>query len=240
MFALSFLTRLPVPAVRVSQQEMAHSVVYFPVVGALFGAALWALAAVAQGHLSSAITAVALVGASALATGALHLDGIADLSDAAGGGQGDRSRMLEIMSDSRIGAHGAVGLFLLLVAKLAATQELLGARAYAPIAAAPAIARGLASMAIVWLPTAKQSGLARALKTGAGHSRGMLSGGLLVAGLWALAPKVLPAAGVGLAAAGALAAWAQKRLGGMTGDAHGALIEVAETGVLLAACAHFP
>lgn len=237
LFALSFLTRIPVPVAQLPQSEVALSVVYFPIVGGMLGGALWAIALASAGCLPATVVAVLLVATSALATGALHLDGVADLSDAAGGGQGNRSRMFTIMEDSRIGAHGAVGLILVLLAKWCATTAALEAATYAPIAAAPAIARGWVALAIVWLPAAKPKGLARALKTGGGSARALLSGSLLVAGLWALAPEMAPAALAALATSGALAAWAQKRLGGMTGDVHGALIEVAETTVLLAASA---
>ena len=69
--------------------------------------------------------AVALVALSAALTGGLHLDGLADTFDGWAGGRGDRARTLEIMRDSRIGAHGAAALLLLLAAKIFAVFYLL-------------------------------------------------------------------------------------------------------------------
>ncbi|NIQ96184.1 MAG: adenosylcobinamide-GDP ribazoletransferase, partial [Desulfuromonadales bacterium] len=51
-----------------------------------------------------------------LATGALHLDGIADLIDGLAGGK-DKQSVLHIMKDSRVGAIGVVGLVMVLLLK---------------------------------------------------------------------------------------------------------------------------
>ena len=47
-----------------------------------------------------------------LITGALHEDGLTDFIDGFGGGGTDRTRILDIMKDSRIGTYGVVGLVL--------------------------------------------------------------------------------------------------------------------------------
>ena len=63
-----------------------------------------------HGRVAAPIAAVVLVALLAVLTGGLHLDGLADVFDALGGGRGDRARMLAIMRDSRIGAHGAAAM----------------------------------------------------------------------------------------------------------------------------------
>ncbi len=55
--------------------------------------------------------------ATALLTGGFHEDGLADVADGLGGSY-DRSRALEIMKDSRVGAFGAMALVLALACKL--------------------------------------------------------------------------------------------------------------------------
>ena len=75
----------------------------------------------------------------AMLTGGLHLDGFADVFDALGGGRGDRARMLEIMRDSRIGAHGAGAVALVLLAKAACLEHLA---AGGPLALVGALATG--------------------------------------------------------------------------------------------------
>ena len=79
----------------------------------------------------------------------MHLDGLADVFDALGGGRGDRARMLEIMRDSRIGAHGATALTLLLIAKVAALAQVAERHDLLALLAFPTVARWLAAVLVV-------------------------------------------------------------------------------------------
>ena len=169
-----------------------------------------------------------LVALLAALTGGLHLDGVADVFDALGGGRGDKQRMLDIMRDSRIGAHGAAALVLLLLAKVAAVAELLARRDLGGLLAFPAVARWAVTPAIVFHPYARAEGTGRAFN---GEARPWEVAGatvLLALALVAVGPRLLvPAAGA-LAAATLFALWLRRRLGGLTGDVYGASIELAE------------
>ena len=57
-------------------------------------------------------------------TGALHEDGLADVADGFGGGA-TRTRKLEIMRDSRIGAYGAIAIALALILRVGALTAAL-------------------------------------------------------------------------------------------------------------------
>src|SRR4051812_38621268 len=103
--AVGFLTRLPVPSVALRDEDVARSAGYFAWVGLLISGLLWGASLVLSG-LGARVAAIALVALWAIVTGALHLDGLADTVDGLSGGRGDRTRTLEIMKDSRIGAHG--------------------------------------------------------------------------------------------------------------------------------------
>src|SRR5687768_16835130 len=118
--ALGFLTRLPVGAAVVDEASFGRALGWFPLVGAGLGALLLVGAWVLEPVLAPSLCAAALVAFWAYATGGLHLDGVADVFDAFSGGRGDRERTLEIMRDSRIGAHGAVALVLVLLTKFVA------------------------------------------------------------------------------------------------------------------------
>ena len=123
--AFAFLTRIPVWRGPLRDEDLGRSVAFFPLVGLVLGLALAAAGAVAASELSPVVGAVLLAALLAALTGGLHLDGLADVFDAVGGGRGDRARMLELMRDSRIGAHGAVALVLLLAAKIAALTQVI-------------------------------------------------------------------------------------------------------------------
>ncbi|MEE3101345.1 MAG: adenosylcobinamide-GDP ribazoletransferase, partial [Pseudomonadota bacterium] len=121
LYALQFLTRIPIPAwVGHAPDMLARAARWYPVVGALVGLAAGAVYAGAAtlGLAPLAGAALALAVSIAL-TGALHEDGLADTLDGLGGGA-TRERALEIMRDSRIGAYGAVGLGVALLVRAGA------------------------------------------------------------------------------------------------------------------------
>lgn len=229
--AVAFLTRLPVPTGATSPRELGRAVAWFPAVGAALGGLVVGVHALLAGRLAAPVVAVAVVAVLAGATGGLHLDGFADVFDALGGGRGSRDRMLAIMRDSRIGAHGAAALGLLLAAKLAAVAQ---APAWA-LFAAPVVARWAVVPLIVGFPYVRPEGLGQAFHGHAGAAQ--LVGATAIAALALVGfgtPAVL-CAGVGVAAALALAIWMDRRLGGLTGDVYGAAIELAELAFLVAA-----
>jgi adenosylcobinamide-GDP ribazoletransferase len=233
--AFAFLTRLPVPVGPAQPLQLGAAVAWFPLVGALLGAAQWLGYATLARALDPLFLGLTLVALGAALTGALHLDGLADVFDGLSGGRGDRARMLEIMRDPRIGAHGACALVLLLVGKILASAELCSRGHWQPLAAAPVCARFAAVLLIRMFPYARPDGLGRAFHD---HSRGTQ---VIIAALSsALAIGFIGVSGLALLAvalisAALLALWVQRRIGGLTGDAYGAAIELSELSVLLAA-----
>src|SRR5258708_33880763 len=106
--AVAFLTRLPMPhqmGLMPANFVRAHRM--FPLVGAAIGGAvgLLFLGMRAIGVPDLAAAALAL-GASAILTGALHEDGLADGADGFRGGR-DPAAKLEIKRDSRLRPDGA-------------------------------------------------------------------------------------------------------------------------------------
>src|SRR5258708_25069841 len=131
-----------------------------PLVGAAIGGAvgLICLALRAIGVPDLAAAALAL-GASAILTGALHEDGLADVADGFGGGR-DRDSKLEIMRDSRLGTYGALILLVSFVAKLSALAALPDGFVVPSLIAAHALARGGLPAMSMNLPYARKDGLA--------------------------------------------------------------------------------
>jgi adenosylcobinamide-GDP ribazoletransferase len=124
--AIMFLTRLPVGRFHEFREEdVASSTIYFPIVGALIGLA-GGLALLTSAALPAFVAVLISMLVTVCLTGGLHEDGLADSADGLIGGQ-DPQRRLEIMKDSRIGAYGALALWLSLTAKLILVQSLLAA-----------------------------------------------------------------------------------------------------------------
>lgn len=233
--AVAFLTRLPLPPrAQVGAREVGRAMLAFPAVGAGLGFALAGAGLMLARVLPPPLAAAIVVALGALATGALHLDGVADSADGLGGGR-DREHALWIMRDHAVGAYGATALVLVLLVKAAAVAALLdrpGGVAWLPVAGA--LARW------VMVPLARLAPAAR--PDGLGASISAHVGGLEVIGATSLAALVAGGLAGAHGAAAALAvalaglvfgALCRRRLGGMTGDTLGAAGELAEVLVLV-------
>src|SRR3954464_15507137 len=132
----------------------------FPVVGAAIGGAvgLLYLAMRAMGLPDLGAAALTLA-ASAILTGALHEDGLADVADGFGGGR-DPAAKLEIMLDSRLGTYGALILLVSFATKLAALAAIPDGYVVQSLIAAHALARGVLPWMSMSLPYARKDGLA--------------------------------------------------------------------------------
>jgi adenosylcobinamide-GDP ribazoletransferase len=258
----TLVSRIPVRSA--FESDFSRADFWLPLVGipaSLCSLAGWLLAELLfRDHLVSALAAMGLqYGAFNL----FHLDGLLDSADAMAGHL-PPERRLEILKDSRIGSYAFFLGFLALAAKVAAIAA-LGALGPIPLVAAllAAPVGGRAGGALVPLLSkpARPGGLG-ALMRGFSPARlaaGWLLGSLsLVAGWAALGGATLGGAAGGgprdwnawaLAAGasllGALAGGASmarlytRRVGGFTGDAMGAAVELGELACLLAflACA---
>lgn len=237
LVAVGFLTRIPVPSSAWSDPRAnAASLAWYPAVGALLGGLLLALGWLLGGApplLQGVLLLVAWVGL----TGGMHLDGLADSADAwVGGLAGDagdsRERTLAIMKDPRCGPVAVVVLSLLLLLKFAALAS-LPATGWTALLLAPLLARAALVAAFLGTPYVRRGGLGAALADAprAACLLALLAGAVpcVLAG-W---PGVLALA----VAALVLAGWRRaclRRLGGITGDTAGALVELVEAAVLLA------
>jgi adenosylcobinamide-GDP ribazoletransferase len=233
--AVAFLTRLPVPhPTEPMPANFIRAQRMFPIVGAAIGGAvgLVCLGMRMMGVPDLAAAALAL-GASAILTGALHEDGLADVADGFGGGR-DPAAKLEIMRDSRLGTYGALILMVSFAAKLAALAALPDAFVVQSLIAAHALARGVLPAMAMRLPYARKDGLA----ANAGRpdaTTAAIAGALaLVIALLSLPWSVALGAAVVAAACAIGMAWlAQRQIGGQTGDVLGGAEQVGETAILV-------
>lgn len=249
--AFAFLTRLPVgggsgaaPAdghpgsEAVTADDLARSVIFFPVVGLVLGLLVagvgWLHVA---GVLPASIAAALVVVVLALLTGGLHLDGVADLFDGLAGGRGERERTLRIMRDSRVGAAGALALVLVVLLKLAALRELLERRELLALVAFPAVARWAVIPQLAFFGYARPEGLGRVFRGRIARTPLAAQSILLAAWSVRLGHGLWLEVGAALVVSLGLAAWLDRRLGGLTGDVYGATIELCETAALVVAAA---
>jgi adenosylcobinamide-GDP ribazoletransferase len=115
--ALMFYTRIPCPKwVDHDAAYINKATRYFPFIGYIVGLVSGLVYIVSGALMGSAIATVLSLLTGILLTGAFHEDGLADVCDGFGGGW-TKTKILEIMKDSRVGAYGVIGLIVVLMLK---------------------------------------------------------------------------------------------------------------------------
>jgi adenosylcobinamide-GDP ribazoletransferase len=206
---------------------------WFPVVGLVMGGVLTGVDQLASRIFPPLLAALLTLTAWKLLTGGLHLDGLADCLDAAGGR--DAAHRLAIMRDSRIGAFGALGLILLLLLELAALAELAPTRRWRALLVVPAVGRAMpVVLARLFAPARDEGHGARFAALVRPRAVGLALVVALAAAVAVLGAAGAVAVGAATLAAVGFAAWLAARLGGITGDVHGGAVELGELTALLA------
>ncbi|WP_260925263.1 adenosylcobinamide-GDP ribazoletransferase [Novosphingobium sp. 9] len=229
--AIQFLTRLPTPRLptprlTVTSQDFAASMRWFPAAGLLVGA-LVAVAAWAGACLDTWTGALAGLVVWVLVTGALHLDGLGDMADASGAAHKDAERLRAVLADPHVGSFGVTAIALQLIAKLVLLHGVLDCGLGWALVLVPFAAR-IAPLAWTRMLAPLHEGLASRFRDAVRpHDLVLWSAALLVAAWF------VPALLVGVPLAWLWARWLSRRIGGISGDGHGAGIELIETAILL-------
>lgn len=231
--AVTFLTRLPAGGPHRAISACAWA---FPVAGlivGLFGGATYWLAGWAG--LSPWIAAFLTLAVTALVTGALHEDGLADAADGLGAG-GPVDRKLEIMRDSRVGGYGALALVLATGLKASAIASFpAGLTGASAIVALHILSRAVLPGLMAGLKPASTGGVA----AGAGRPGPIVAALSLVLGAAGAVIVIGPCAGIVAIAAAiatglAVALLLVRALGGYNGDTIGLLEQLCEIAIMLA------
>jgi adenosylcobinamide-GDP ribazoletransferase len=242
----SMFTIIPVAApAQVGRDSAARAVLLLPVLGGLLGVAaagvLVTAEAVSRSPEHRLLAAVLAIAALAALTGGLHLDGLADTADGLGSGRAG-PHALAIMRRSDVGPMGAAALLFVVLAQATALAALTpGWQASLALVAAVATSRVAVLMATAE-QAARPDGFGALI---AGTTRpatrataiAALFGVVIVAATAAVglgfAARCAGAVLAGLAVAAAIQRIARRRLGGITGDVFGAVIEVCTAAVLV-------
>jgi adenosylcobinamide-GDP ribazoletransferase len=225
--AVQFLTIVPVG----SSASPAQAAFFFPLVGAVLGAAAGGIRSIPPSLLPSAIAATLALLFLIVITGALHEDGLADVFDAFRAGRSPE-RIHAILKDSRVGVYGAIALVMSLLLRWQAI-EALGGRAIPALTAAVGASRG-AMVVLGYVSKPAGEGIGKSFCAGLGRpatiaaavqsaALGFLCGP--AAGAAALAGNIMIIA--------AARSYFHRRIGGITGDCLGAVCQFSEALTLL-------
>lgn len=232
MTAVTFFTRIPVSRwAAYSQESMNQATSYYPMVGWVVGC-FAALVFYVLNLLIPVFPAVVLsTVASVWLTGAFHEDGFADVCDGFGGGW-EKERILTIMKDSRVGAFGAIGIFLIILVKVSLLAEFDAVIIPFVLLSGHSVSRAVSVSSMVTLAYVRENDadgkakpIARALPdevilwiaiTGALP--------VFLLGSWWYFATLIPQ----LVLLAVMNRWYQKWIGGYTGDCLGALQQLSE------------
>ena len=234
--AFCFLTTLPLGRLSLAHSQLGKAALWFPLVGGVLGGILIVIDAGCSHALPfpNLVTSILVMAAWAWLTGGLHLDGVADCGDGLLA-TASAERRLEIMQDPRLGAFGGITLFFFLLLKVSAFYAL--SDKWPAIVMATVLSRWVIIPIACVYPSARPHGMAATLH----HELGPMTWkvtliypiALIAMGGWPVVVIVAAVAG----AAWCMARFAKQRIGGMTGDVYGLLIEGTEIVVLLTSLA---
>lgn len=236
--AVTLLTRFPAGGTARERGELAGSVRWFPLVGALIGLVVGAMYALGTRWLPSLVAGLIAVLVGVMVTGGLHEDGLGDIADAFGGG-GDPAEVARILKDPRQGTFGVLAIAGSLFLRAGALGSIGAVDGLAMAVAAHVMGRTAVVMAVRFHPvvpglaanyasTVTTFDLVVALGIGVGF-------GAVASGIWVVAFLA-----IALAAVWIIGRLALKKLGGVSGDVLGGIEQITEGAILVlgAAMAH--
>jgi len=225
--AFNLLTTLPVRAPDDWQPgESGRAAGWYPFVGLALGALVATAYSLLGLHFSPLVTAALSLTLWVILTGGLHLDGLADCCDGLLH-PSNPERRLEIMKDSRMGAFGGIGLFLALILKVTALASLPTDQAVPVILFAASLGRWFIILA-GFQPLARPGGMGADFSSGLKRSA-LVWGGLIplalaiYLGIQGILALVIPSLGVLF-----VLRFTRARIGGVTGDVFGLIVEAVE------------
>ncbi|HET9590465.1 MAG TPA: adenosylcobinamide-GDP ribazoletransferase [Anaerolineales bacterium] len=229
--AFGLLTTLPVKLPGDwSAGDSGRASLWYPLVGLVIGALTWLVWRGAILVFPPLVAGILALAAWVAWTGGLHLDGLADCCDGLLA-SASIERRLEIMKDPHLGAFSVIGLILVLLLKAAALVSLTYAASFGILLAA-ALARWCILPAGL-LPSARPGGLGADFSAGLKRSFILVSGVLPIALAFVLEVRGVVSLLLGAGAAALILQLAKSRIGGVTGDVLGMIVEIVETVVLL-------
>ena len=238
--AVAMYSKLPAPRVDWDKKSLSWAMCFFPVVGVVIALLLGIWLGLCEmldfgPFLRAAVSLLLPIAAS----GAIHLDGFCDTSDALGSHQ-SREKKLEILKDSHTGAFAIICCCLYLIFFFSVWCEVEPeGRTLWVLSLGPILSRSLSGLAAVSWPNARGSGL---LATFIQPMDARKARAVLLVWTAACAAALLaldPVTGTAAVAGAGLSflyyfVMSRRQFGGITGDLAGFFLQVCECAMVLA------
>jgi len=243
LLMLGFFTRLPVPNIEFTEERYSKAIKLMPLIGLVIGVILTGILFIAFAlNIPGLIRGAILLCAYIFLTGGLHFDGLADTCDGVLSGR-TREQSLEIMKDSRIGVFGTLGIFIAGLFYFVLFSDVMAQALFV----FPLCGRACCLISASLAPYAREEGMGKA--TGmAGGPATVAAAVLFIVGASFLTiipifaseksfffPVIcsLIASGAAILVTACMTMNFKKKLGGVTGDTFGSIIEVSSLVFLL-------
>lgn len=230
--AFSMYSKIPMPHIEWTKQNMRYTFCYFPLIGAVIGALMWLWCRAADLlAVGTVFRAMVFVLIPVLVTGGIHLDGLLDTADALSSWQ-TKERRLEILKDSHAGAFAIIVCCGYFLAAFGIWSE-ADMDSVAILGLGFVLSRALSGFGVCTFPCAKGSGLAASFADAADRKKCRICL-LTEAGISVLGMILIDWRGGVLGAAAAILVclscrrMAMKKFGGITGDIQGFFLQVCE------------
>lgn len=230
--AFSMYSKIPMPHIEWTKQNMRYTLCFFPLVGVVLGLLMWLWSRAADlMSVGGILRAVIFVLIPVLVTGGIHLDGLLDTADALSSWQ-SQERRLEILKDSHAGAFAIIVCCGYFLASFGIWSE-ADMNSAAVLGIGFVLSRALSGFGVCAFPCAKGSGLAAAFADAADKKKCRLCL-IIEACICVFGMLLIDWKKGALAAAAAVIVcmicrrMAIRKFGGITGDIQGFFLQVCE------------
>lgn len=229
--AFATFSRIPVPGINYSDDDMRYQLCFIPAVGAVIGLAVWlADKMLCRAGAGVGLRAACLTAVPVLLSGGIHMDGYCDTVDALSSYK-PKEKKLEILRDSNVGAFAvihAVVWFILYYGAMTQIHEYIGIFSLTFI-----LSRAFAAVCVALFKSARSDGMGAGQKKVLRRGEIIASSFIFIAGCTAAMIYMQPLCAIAVLAAALLVLlWYRCRVcrefGGFTGDTSGWLIQSSE------------
>ncbi|MDD4979937.1 MAG: adenosylcobinamide-GDP ribazoletransferase [Candidatus Omnitrophica bacterium] len=237
LLALQFLTIIPVKVSLAREDELAKSMICFPLIGLLLGLALVGIDNLFLNlNFPEFSINIILVISLVILTGGMHLDGLADTADALLSRK-SKEEMLTIMRDPHIGVMGVLAIISMLLLKSSFLSTLGISSKMTALLLMCILSRWSMVFTIFLFPYAREEGKAKTFTQGITLKIFILATIITlipVIAIWRIKGLLvlMIIAGVNYIFGKAM----DKKIGGITGDTLGAAEEITEVIILFSIC----
>lgn len=242
--AFALYSRLPMPNIQWTEENMSYVMCFFPWIGCVIGALTWGVFWLEDWALnmklgfSPLFYTILLVLIPFLVTGGIHMDGFLDTMDALSSYQ-SRERRLEILKDPHAGAFAIIsGLMYMLM--YIGIYTSLSRESVLAIALSFMLSRTLSAISVLTFPQARSRGMVADVSKHTRRNRVLRVLKLYLLGCFVMLVFVGKIQGLAVCVAAGLIfvyyrRMSKEKFGGVTGDLAGYFLQLCELGMAGAA-----